>query len=110
MSFESFLSRLTYIGKELWYYTMAYFSRLVNLIIFNGTMHQTLSARTHTEAHFDEGWKRQEEIINKIFFWEPNHCEKAWEDEVCRANKTLSRNYSIELLEIKEAEKNGTSN
>ena len=68
-------------------------------------MHQTLSARCHIEARdallaicdgwdceYNRKWIKREKRINAIFFWQDDHCAKAWTSEVTRARKTLERN------------------
>lgn len=86
------LSRLLYVWGEIVYFTLSLFSRCLNALVFGGSMHQTLSARTHIEARHCPVWKRREKFINHLFFWEEDHCAAAWHDEVARARKTLIRN------------------
>lgn len=61
-------------------------SRFINAAFLGGSTHQTTSARA-----FIEGWPRVQRWINRLFFWQANHCEWAWRREVEEARKTLER-------------------
>lgn len=61
-------------------------SRFLNAALFNGSTHQTLSARAYIEP-----LPRTGEIINALFFWQDNHIRWAWEREVEEAQRTLRR-------------------
>lgn len=48
-------------------------------VVVGGSIHQTLSARAHRAAdrhHPVWGWT--ERFINRIFFWQPDHCRRVW--------------------------------
>jgi hypothetical protein len=64
-------------------------SRLINAALLGGSTHQTTSARAHIEV--TPGWRRIRRCINTLFFWQPDHCEWAWQQEVDAAIKTLQR-------------------
>jgi hypothetical protein len=86
------VTKICYVVYEIGYFSFSLFSRCLNTIAFGGSMHQTLSARTHIEAVNSKAWKKREKVINMIFFFEPDHCAKAWHSEVARARKTLAKN------------------
>ena len=46
---------------------------------------ESVSARMHRQG------RRGEQIINVLFFWQrnPDHCQRAWQQEVDAARKTL---------------------
>lgn len=80
------MPRPLYIAYRVAEMAVSLFSRFINAAIFNGSTHQTTSARA-----FIEPWPRRARIINAIFFWQDNHCRWAWEREVEAARKTLER-------------------
>lgn len=45
-------------------------SQSFNALVLGGNPDETVSARCHREGR--EGW---ENFLNRLFFWEPNHCE-----------------------------------
>jgi len=65
-------------------------SRFLNAFLFGGSTAQTLSARSHLEAPGSEAWERRRRFINRLFFWQPDHCRWAWEQEVERARYILT--------------------
>lgn len=89
---------------EVGYFLISLISRVYNAVN-GGSMHQTYSARVHIEAvearecavlgllNCDGAvWIKREKRINRVFFWQADHCAKAWASEVSRARKTLARN------------------
>jgi hypothetical protein len=81
-----------HILYEVGYFVFSLVSRIINAVFYKGSMHQTLSSRSHIEGRTSDVWNRRERRINDIFFWQPDHCSTAWQAEVDRATKTLSRN------------------
>jgi len=79
-----------HVAYEIGYFIFAALSRAINAVFFQGSMHQTLSARAHMES--GPYWERIERRINRVFFLQKDHCANAWESEVIRAIKTLQRN------------------
>ena len=94
---------------EVGYFLISLVSRVLNAVFYQGSMHQTLSARTHIEARdawltFDEWeaasarkWIARERRIDRLFYVltfgrQTGHCARAWQSEVTRARKTLARN------------------
>jgi hypothetical protein len=66
------------ITDHIWQVVMA-FDQLVNALL-GGWADETLSARCHrTKSIF-------EPVINVIFFWQPDHCRKAYEWEMSRGD------------------------
>jgi len=70
-------------------------SRLANASLLGGSTHQTISSRAHIEAYGSERWANAEKWINRLFFWQEDHCRWAWNYEVDNAIKTLERNGAI---------------
>lgn len=86
------LQQAGHIAYEVGYFLLSIISRVINAAIYEGSMHQTLSARAHIEARTSLQWGQIELRINRLFFWEENHCAEAWLSEVTRAMKTIERN------------------
>lgn len=93
-----------HILYEVGYFLISLVSRVFNSIN-GGSMHQTYSARVHIEARDARNcaaqgllsctgidWIKRARRINAAFFWQEDHCAKAWAAEVLRAKKTLERN------------------
>jgi hypothetical protein len=51
--------------KNLW----IAFSALINVLVFNGSPTQSFSSRCYSEPRPKAMW-----LINKIWFWQNNHC------------------------------------
>lgn len=81
-----------HVAYEILFWQASIFSRAINATFYGGSMSQTLSARVHIEARTSERWQQIERRINRVFFWEEDHCARAWDSEVSRAWKTLQRN------------------
>lgn len=80
------MRRAAYIAYRVAEMAISLFSRFLNAALLGGSTHQTTSARA-----FIEPWPRLRRYINALFFWEDDHCAKAWEREVKEAKKTLKR-------------------
>lgn len=84
------------IAYEALHIIFSLLSRILNSIVFGGSMYQTTSARAYIEGVLNpkpnDIWERRMRIINKIVFWEPDHCEKAWRAEVARAQAVIAKN------------------
>lgn len=52
-------------------------SQLLNAALLNGDPNESISGRAHRERHI-----RIERVINALFWWEPEHCRLAHEDDV----------------------------
>lgn len=91
------MGKAFYVVCEVTYFTFSLVSRVVNTVFFEGSMHQTLSARSHIESRYDNRWKKREEKINKIFACiQKDHCKSSWDSEVTRARKTLEQNGDLQ--------------
>lgn len=58
-------------------------SQWLNVFLLNGDANESISGRS-----FREDWKVTEKIINKLIFWEPEHCKLAYYSDLARA-KTM---------------------
>jgi len=61
-------------------------SRFINAACFGGSTHQSVSARAYLE------WPEWAQWINRLFFWQADHCAEAWASEVANARRTLEMN------------------
>ncbi|KRS14324.1 hypothetical protein XM53_00910 [Roseovarius atlanticus] len=64
------------------------FSQLLNCMFLpnaeDTNAHESISARSYRA-----GWSRPERVINLIFFWEPDHCQGAYDRDVRKAEKLI---------------------
>ena len=85
------LSRPLYILARFAEMLISSGSRVINAAVFGGSTHQTTSARAYIDGKTNAKWARRRSIIDRVFWFTPNHCESAWIVEVEAARKTLSR-------------------
>ena len=52
--------------------------------IFNGYADETLSSRAYRRQHKNKFWKYGRIFIDTLFFWQEDHCYKAYQSEVER--------------------------
>ncbi len=52
------------------------FSQILNVLILNGHPNESISGRCYRE-----NWSSAESFINKIFFWQSNHCRGAYNND-----------------------------
>ena len=78
------MKRLSYIIHRFFEMLVSIISRTFNALVLGGSTHQTTSARMYIE-----NWPRGQKIINAVFFWEEDHCRRAWDLEVYHARRTL---------------------
>lgn len=78
-------------------------SQLLNVILFDGSPDETISGRSYRQgvlkAH--EGWDRARRIINKLFFWQEDHCRLSHEQDL-RFARTILSDYEKGLLPFRE--------
>jgi hypothetical protein len=70
-------------------FLVAFVSRVFNVVFFKGDPYQTFSARCHMEAPNSAKWDRRRRFVNKVYFWQTDHCRQARKDEIDRALRTL---------------------
>jgi hypothetical protein len=71
---------------------MSSISRFSNAAFLNGSTHQTISARAFIESSSSPKWKKRQNFIDAMFFFQQKHCQWAWETEVENARRTLQQN------------------
>lgn len=54
----------------------AWLSQGANLVLFNGSPDETVSGRAYRQGVLlgDKRWARARRIIDRVFFWDPDHC------------------------------------
>lgn len=85
------------LAQEVLIFPISIVSRFLN-VCAGGSPYQTLSARSYVEAVIDEKqnhWDTYRRLINGLFFWQSNHCERAWLRQVERAMRTLKDHRAI---------------
>ena len=89
--------RAFYVAYEFALAVLSLFSRVVNAVFYGGSMNQTLSSRAHVMADLDpNNWRKTRRWINRLFFFQDDHCASAWAAELKRARKTVSYAEMIE--------------
>jgi hypothetical protein len=84
-------ARALYVATRLAIDIGSLASRALNALVFGGSTAQTTSARAHIEATTSPVWDWRRRFINRLFFWESDHCAAAWQNEVDRARYVLAR-------------------
>jgi len=86
------LSRPIYVLARFAEMLIAAGSRVLNAAVFGGSTHQTLSARAFIDGMSSPKWARRRDRIDWFLAWyEADHCQRAWQQEVDAARKTLDR-------------------
>lgn len=80
------MTRACHVAYRVFEMLVSVGSRFVNAAFLGGSTHQTTSARAHIEP-----MPKARRVINAVFFWQEDHCEWAWDQEVKEARRTLSR-------------------
>jgi hypothetical protein len=75
--------RLSRLGSAL--------SQLVNVALFNGHNDESLSARAHRQGTIrgKAMWLLYVAVINRVFFWEADHCAAAHREDIAFAHAIL---------------------
>jgi hypothetical protein len=61
-------------------------SQFMNVLFLNGDPNESISARV-----WRLGLYRAVKIINKLFFWQKNHCKAAYENDLARNHEYIKR-------------------
>jgi hypothetical protein len=79
-------------------------SALLNTVAFGGDMFTSTSARAHMETYNEvdelrpdapKEWLTRRKWINRIFFWQEDHCRQAWQSDYDRALNKFFANINI---------------
>lgn len=83
----------TYVAKygrrPYWLSILIAVDQLANALLW-GYVDETLSSRAHRCAPDKRRWAVAENVINAIFFWEPDHCRIAYQAELAREHSPVS--------------------
>lgn len=52
-------------------------SRLLNVVLLRGNVNESVSARSYRLRNTSTFWKMSYLTVNRIFFWQNNHCRGA---------------------------------
>lgn len=66
----------------------AWLSQTANLFLLFGHHDQTVSARCYLNRH-RKGWGMAYRLINRIFFWQDDHCHESYLADVRFAKEIL---------------------
>lgn len=73
--------------RKWWLQVLIALDQLFNALL-GGYADETLSSRSYRGAKLANNpklkWQISRSVIDSIFFWEENHCQKAYESEVNR--------------------------
>ena len=69
-------------------------------VLADGFADETLSARAYRNASVVPRWNRFMRVTDALFFWQPQHCYKAWISEVER--KQYPKSYQIKRVDSDE--------
>lgn len=78
--------------------TVGILSRILHTCPFLGHPSETLSSRSHREFFLLDKWTKRRAVINRLFFWQADHCEEDWADQVARAHRTLEIDAAINAI------------
>jgi len=57
---------------------MTLLSQTLNVLIYNGSPDETVSGRSYREGSAgNQVWERRRKVIDRLFFWEKNHCRQS---------------------------------
>lgn len=75
-----------YTFRDNWFTRVgAWVSQGVNAIFLNGHHDQTVSSRAFLNRD-KTGWKQVHDMINRVVFWEKNHCYSSYMRDVTWAS------------------------
>lgn len=75
------------MGTYLWN-LLEWGSQGLNAIFLAGNPNMTVSARCYMNSA-RPGWSVAYRVINKLFFWQENHCKQSYEEDVRFAKSIL---------------------
>jgi hypothetical protein len=63
-------------------------SQALNAILLAGNPNMTVSARCYLNRE-KPGWRTAYFTVNKIFFWQEDHCRSSWVSDIVFARQAL---------------------
>lgn len=69
----------------------AWLSQGANLLLFNGSPDETISGRAWRQGQLQgyPGWAIARRVIDRLFFWDPDHCKNSHQQDVNFATTIL---------------------
>lgn len=67
----------------------AWLSQGLNKIVLNGSPDMTVSARCYVNRNRPR-WRTGYRLINRVFFWQANHCQSSFHSDVMFAVTVLA--------------------
>lgn len=64
--------------------------QLLNVVVCNGYADETMSAHCYRMELEGKPWGFMRPVIDRIMFFQPNHCREAYESEVLRLQSPIS--------------------
>lgn len=67
--------------------TIAWLSQGAHCLLLNGNPDMTVSSRCHVEYRLKNNtrWKFAHDTINRLFFWQHDHCRESFDEDVTYA-------------------------
>ncbi|MDO9639698.1 MAG: hypothetical protein Q7J44_14250 [Pseudotabrizicola sp.] len=93
------MPRPLYIIFRVLHDLVAVGSRLINAAGYEGSTHDTLSSRSYFDGHTYPEWARRRRFINRLFFWQEDHCRADYLYGLEQARKKLERHEALMRLE-----------
>lgn len=75
----------------------AWLSQGINCALLKGNPDMTVSARCHLNRERPR-WRTARKIINRIFFWQADHCKSSFQSDVAYAVLVMTADSRGELL------------
>lgn len=59
-------------------------SQLANVLLFDGEADETISGRAWREGEIlgDPTWRRRRHLIDRVFWWQPDHCRSSHQRDI----------------------------
>ena len=72
---------------------MTLLSQMLNVILFDGSPDETVSGRSYRQGYLegDLDWEKRRRRIDRLFFWEVNHCRQSHQKDVGFARMIAER-------------------
>ena len=67
-------------------------SQMANVVLFDGSPDETVSGRAYRQGvlQLNPKWARRRRLINRVFFWQPDHCKISHQQDVKMAKAIMA--------------------
>lgn len=86
--------------KQYFLRVLTLISQIINTVVLLGHHDRTISARCYINKE-KKYWKAAYKVINKIFYFQKNHCKTSFQDDT---------KFAKEVLELEEKDKKDECN